>query len=95
MAKGEEGLTVPANLPDHLRPIWEEMAPTVRRGIGSAGMEAFCGQVYRMRDAQERVAQDGAIVADAKGNPAPHPAIAIEKAAQAEVRAWIMKYGVR
>lgn len=61
--------------------------------IGLIGMEALCGQIYRMRDAQARITKDGAIVADAKGNPIPHPAIPIEKAAQAEVRAWVVKFG--
>ena len=41
-----------------------------------------------MRDAQARIDAEGLIVADAKGNPIPHPAIALERAAQSEVRAW-------
>lgn len=85
----------PSTLPDHLSAIWDETAPRVVRRIGPMGLEALCGQIFRMRDAQERVTKDGAIVADAKGNPCPHPALAIEKAAQAEVRAWIIKFGVR
>lgn len=88
-------LSPPASLPKHLAPIWEETAQQVRRAIGPAGLEALCAQIYRMRDAQERITRDGAIVADAKGNPAPHPALAIEKQAQAEVRAWLIKFGVR
>ena len=51
-------------------------------------LEAYCSQVARMRDAQARVDAEGLVVADVKGNPVPHPALSIEKAAQAEVRAW-------
>ena len=50
--------------------------------------EAYCTQAARMRDAQARVDAEGMIVADAKRNPVPHPAIVLERAAQAEVRAW-------
>ena len=32
---------------------------------------------------------------DAKGNPVPHPALAIEKAAQVEVRAWSERFKPR
>ena len=86
-------LECPRALPEHLRPIWSETVPKVRSTIGPVGLEALCGQIYRMRDAQERITKDGAIVADAKGNPVPHPALAIEKQAQAEVRAWVIKFG--
>ena len=68
-------LAAPDHLPDHLRPIWEETAPKVRPNIGPIGLEALCAQIYRMRDAQERVTKDGSVVADAKGNPCPHPAL--------------------
>jgi hypothetical protein len=45
-----------------------------------------------MRDAQTRIDREGLVVADAKGNPIPHPALAIEKAAQVEVRAWADRF---
>jgi hypothetical protein len=48
-----------------------------------------------MRDAQRRITAEGIVVADAKGNPCPHPALAVEKQAQGEVRAWLGKYGRR
>lgn len=50
--------------------------------------EAYCGQVARLRDAQQRLQREGLVIADPKGNPVPHPAIAIERAAQAEIRSW-------
>ena len=51
-------------------------------------LEAYVGQVARLRDAQRRIAAEGLIVQDPKGFPIPHPAIAIEKAAQVEIRSW-------
>ncbi len=81
------------DLPDHIKAIWDELEPDMYARIGPAGMEAFCAQVYRMRDAQARITEEGLVVQDAKGNPVPHPAIAIEKQAQAEVRTWTDKFG--
>lgn len=80
--------------PEHLSPaaraVWDAAVgshPSPDRIVGP-DLEAYCTQVARMRDAQARVDAEGLIVADAKGNPVPHPAIALERAAQAEVRAW-------
>lgn len=56
--------------------------------IDGPDLEAYCGQVARLRDAQARLAAEGLIVSDPKGNPIPHPAIAIERAAQDEIRKW-------
>ena len=44
-------------------------------------------------DAQRRIAVDGAVVVDAKGNAGPHPAIAIERYAGEEIRKWMARYG--
>lgn len=59
------------------------------RGYQSGpSMDALAGQIARLRDAQARIDAEGLIIADAKGNPIPHPAIEIERKAQAEIRAW-------
>ncbi len=50
--------------------------------------DAYCGQVAVLRDAQQRVANEGLIVQDPKGFPIPHPALAIVRAAQDEIRKW-------
>lgn len=70
---------------------WDELAsrwPDDLPMPTGAAFEAWLGQVARMRQAQALIAKDGPIVADARGNPIPHPALAIEKAAQAEIRTW-------
>ena len=78
-------------LPKELSAIWDELEGEVNERIGSVGLEAFCGQVHRLREAQSRIAEEGMIVQDAKGNPMAHPAVAIEKQAQVEVKAWVAK----
>jgi len=82
-----------AGIPFHLGEIWEELKDTVSTRIGPQGLEAFCGQVYRLRAAEKRITEEGLVVQDSKGNPIPHPALAIEKQAQTEIRNWIDKYG--
>ena len=86
-------LTKRRALPAHIAAIWDELADSVGAEIGNAGMEAFCGQVHRMREAENRISDEGMVVQDTKGNPIPHPALAIEKQAQAEIRSWIGKFG--
>ena len=83
-------MSAPELMPDAERAIWQQM---VAAGSPEGPeLEAFVGQVARLREAQRRIAAEGLITADPKGYPIPHPAIAIEKAAQAEIRAWGSKF---
>lgn len=88
-------LTRPPHLPELLIPIWEELMPQFRPKIGAVGLEAVCVQVLRLRDAQDRIGREGLVVADPKGAPGPHPALAIESAASREISRWLEKFGVR
>ena len=80
----------PAHLGDGAARVWREVVAAHHAPDRVVGpdLEAYCTQVARMRDAQGRIDAEGLVVRDVKGNPVPHPALAIEKAAQAEVRAW-------
>jgi phage terminase small subunit len=81
----------PAHLRAPERQAWEELAGRWPAGVKmpeGADFEAYLGQVARLRDAQERIATDGMIVQDARGNPVAHPALAIERSAQSEIRTW-------
>lgn len=82
-------------LPEHLATIWEEIEEGVMPKIGPAGIEALCGQIHLQREAGKRISEEGLVVQDVKGNPVSHPAIAIEKQAQSEVRSWLDKFGRR
>lgn len=81
----------PKHLPEDVAPIWVEIVNAwgddADQVIGPE-LEAFCGQVARLREAARRIAKEGLITADPKGNPIPHPAIEIERSAQAQVRSW-------
>lgn len=85
----------PATLPEHLRDIWDELEPQFAPRIGALGLEAACSQAYRLRTARAQIDKDGHLVRDSRGNPAPHPALAVEKQASAELREWLKRYGQR
>lgn len=82
-------MTAPAHLSAAAVKVWDELVADLGElPVNRPAFEAYCVQVARLRDAQGRVDREGLVVADEKGRPVPHPAIVIEKAAQAEIRAW-------
>lgn len=84
-------LTPPGHMPTDVATIWAEITTAYGPGadqITGPDLEAYCGQVARLREAQRRLATEGLVIADPKGNPIPHPAIAIERTAQDEIRKW-------
>jgi P27 family predicted phage terminase small subunit len=83
---------VGAELPAHLEAIRRELVGQVAQDIPPAAMEAICVQIHRMRTAQQRISEEGIVVADPKGSPVPHPALAVEKQASAELRTWLKLY---
>lgn len=78
--------SAPDRLPPDVAAVWVELAAE-SASLGP-DFEAYCGQVSRLRDAQSRIAREGLVVADEKGRPVPHPALDLERRAQAEIRAW-------
>lgn len=80
---------------DQVGAIVLELRAVVGPGPSEAELEAYASQVARLRDSRRRIEAEGMIVADPKGYPIPHPAIAIERAAQAEVRQWSSKFPPR
>lgn len=84
----------PSYLSEMARNVWDDVTLHNPEAADNAPvLEAYCNQVARMRDAQARIDAEGLVVADEKGRPIPHPALAIERDAQKEVRAWGNKFG--
>lgn len=82
---------VPSHLPEDVGRVWVEVVTAWGESaaeVEGPELEAFAGQVARLRDAQRRLAAEGIVVEDPKGQPIPHPAIAVERAAQEQIRAW-------
>lgn len=84
-------MSAPEHLSEVARSVWDQVVKG-RPDAEGPDLEAYCTQVARMRDAQARIDAEGLVVADEKGRPVPHPALAIERAAQAEVRAWADRF---
>lgn len=77
----------PSHLSDTAQTAWLEMVMPDRETAASLiALEAMAVQVARARDAQRRIDEEGLVIAGSKGEPVPHPALAIERAAQGEVR---------
>ncbi len=71
--------------------MWVEVVEAYGAGVEAIigpALEAYCGQVATLREAQAKLAAEGLIVSDPKGFPINHPAIGIERAAQEEIRKW-------
>lgn len=87
-----ESLTPPASLPEPAAVVWREVVAaheavgdeTIGRKVGPR-MEAFCSVMADMRDATERVARDGLLIQDARGQAIPHPAIEVKNSAVREL----------
>lgn len=76
------------SLPDEVREVCDAVVSSGGAESVTPELEAYAGQVLRLRDAQRRLAAEGEVVEDPKGFPIPHPALAIERAAQDELRRW-------
>lgn len=80
----------PAGLTADERRAWRDLAALVGDSPRArVGLEAACAQLARMRDARRRIEAEGEIVLDARDRPVPHPALVVERQAQAEVRRWV------
>jgi hypothetical protein len=88
-------MSYPPGMAEHLRLIWDEMAAILNPDTPAPDLEALCGQVRIMREAETRVMEEGPIVTDGKGNAVPHPGILIARQAGEEIRKWTGKHARR
>lgn len=83
-------IAAPAYLTAAAAAIWDEL---VESGVKPGpGLDSYCNQMAIERDCAARIAVEGLIVADSKGNPVPHVALEIQRKAQAEIRLWAGKF---
>lgn len=83
-------LEPPAALPEAARDVWAEIVATndLAGTVDRSALEAFCTLVARMREARQRVEEEGMVVTDPRGRVIPHPALEIERRASEQIRAW-------
>lgn len=83
-------LTPPEYLPADVATAWLQIVTDYGPGweaITGPDLEAYAGQVARLRKAQRLLAQAGVLIKK-DGEPQPHPALDIERKAQDEIRKW-------
>lgn len=78
----------PASLVGEALAAWNELVTGEEAPGQRAMLEGVAVQIGRARDARRRVDEEGMIIAGDKGAAVPHPALAIERAAQEQVRKW-------
>lgn len=78
----------PGHLSDLAKAAWMGLVTGWESAAELTSLETAAVQLARARDAQARIDAEGMIIAGPKGEPVTHPALAVERAAQAEVRKW-------
>lgn len=80
----------PEHLSEGAASVWREVVE--RHGdpeqIVGPEFESYCVVVNRARIAAKRIDTEGVVVNDERGNAVEHPAFAIERKAQAQIKAW-------
>lgn len=83
-------ITPPEKMDPRARDIWTNFFEGVKepKKIDLVALEAYCGLVARLRQAQAQVAADGPIIDDGRGRPVAHPGIQIEMDVIKEIKNW-------
>ena len=83
-----EAFPPPERLSRRAAEAWREVTAAHGQHAGRVigpDLEVYCEAVGRAREAHERIAVEGMIVADPRGSPIPHPALSVAKAAEATI----------
>ncbi|OMH30642.1 P27 family phage terminase small subunit [Tersicoccus sp. Bi-70] len=77
-------------MPADVAGVWREIVASndLAGRVDRAALEAFATLVARMREARDRVAEEGLIVEDSRGRTVPHPALLVERQTAEQIRAW-------
>lgn len=80
----------PEGMPADVATVWREIVESndLAGRVDRAALEAFATLVARMREARDRVAEEGLIVEDSRGRTVPHPALLVERQTAEQIRAW-------
>lgn len=80
----------PAEMPPAAADVWREIMATndLAGTVDRSALEAFCTLMARLREARQRVEDEGMVVKDPRGRVVPHPALAVERQTAEQIRAW-------
>lgn len=83
-------LTPPDTLSEPVAQVWAEIVQVHPRphAIVGPALETYCTLVATLREARDRIEREGLVVESPRGEPVPHPALAVERATAKELRGW-------
>lgn len=90
-------LSPPEGMTDAVAKVWCEITgahPSPSTIIGP-DLEAYCALIATLREARDRIEREGMVVESKRGEPVPHPALAVERATVRELRGWGDRYSPR
>lgn len=89
-ANPAEHVEAPDYLPEAVAIVWREIVASndLAGKVDRAALETFSTLMARMREARQRVEDEGMVVTDPRGRVIPHPALAVERATSEQIRAW-------
>jgi P27 family predicted phage terminase small subunit len=83
-------IDAPDHLPEAVAIVWREIVASndLAGKVDRAALETFSTLMARMREARQRIEDEGMVVTDPRGRVIPHPALAVERATAEQIRAW-------
>lgn len=86
-------MKAPEHLTEEAKAVWRQIVRTRKRDglapLNVTTLESVAVLTSRLRDASARIETEGLLIADAKGNPIPHPALEIERVTSEQLRRLI------
>lgn len=89
-ASSKELVQPPDHLPAAVAEVWREIADSndLVANVDRTALETYCTMVARVREARQRIEDEGMVVTDPRGRVIPHPALAVERQTAEQIRAW-------
>ncbi|MCO4256500.1 P27 family phage terminase small subunit [Pseudarthrobacter cellobiosi] len=80
----------PDHLPEAVADVWREIVASndLAGKVDRSALETFATLMARLREARNRVEDEGMVVTDPRGRVIPHPALAVERSTAEQIRAW-------
>lgn len=89
-ADSPEPVEAPDHLPEAVAAVWREIVTSneLAGRVDRSALETFCTLMARLREARDRIEDEGMVVTDPRGRVIPHPALAVERQTAEQIRAW-------
>jgi len=80
----------PEHLDDDRAAVWREVVARGRTAptVDAMFLEVYCDVVVQYRQASEKIAQDGSVIANEKGAATVHPALTVQRQLANQLKDW-------